>query len=234
MASRPLLIVWWVAATPLRERPRDAHCRPVAGVCVGPARAGQATSAGSTVTVAGWSSGYRAGRYPTLERTRRLPPRRTARPPPRSSRPPRGTSSTSGSRRVRRISPPLLDKIGKSMAYDFDYAEEVRGLQAPTLIVAADADMAPPSHYAEVFNLLDGGLRYRGWTGEGRPRRGHRPRQPAEPHPRQPVQLAAARRGHRGIPRRVAKLNPPRGSAVGRERRPDSGANRASTLALRC
>jgi hypothetical protein len=29
----------------------------------------------------------------------------------------------------------------------------------PTLIVAADADMAPPSHYVEVFKLLDGGLR---------------------------------------------------------------------------
>jgi len=29
----------------------------------------------------------------------------------------------------------------------------VRGLQVPTLIVAADADMAPPSHYVEVFKL---------------------------------------------------------------------------------
>ena len=69
--------------------------------------------------------------------------------------------------------PRLLDKMGALMAKDFDYANEVRGLQVPTLIVAADADMAPPSHYVEVFKLLDGGLRDGGWMGEGRPTGGH-------------------------------------------------------------
>ena len=69
--------------------------------------------------------------------------------------------------------PRLLAKIGEAMAKDFDFTEEVRGLQVPTLIVAADADMAPPSHYAQVFSLLDGGLRDGGWMGEGRPRGGH-------------------------------------------------------------
>ena len=59
------------------------------------------------------------------------------------------------------------------MAEDFDYSEEVRGLQVPTLIVAADADMAPPCHYVEVFSLLGGGLRDGGWMGEGRPTGGH-------------------------------------------------------------
>jgi pimeloyl-ACP methyl ester carboxylesterase len=39
--------------------------------------------------------------------------------------------------------PRLLDKIGEAMAKDFDFTEEVRGLQVPTLIVAADAGMAP-------------------------------------------------------------------------------------------
>jgi pimeloyl-ACP methyl ester carboxylesterase len=67
----------------------------------------------------------------------------------------------------------LLDKVGESMGRDFDFSEEVRGLQVPTLIVAADADMAPPSHYVEVFKLLDGGLRDGGWMGEGRPKGGH-------------------------------------------------------------
>jgi pimeloyl-ACP methyl ester carboxylesterase len=67
----------------------------------------------------------------------------------------------------------LLDKIGQSMAVDFDYADVVRGLQVPTMIVAADADMAPPSHYVEIFKLLDGGLRDGGWMGEGRPKGGH-------------------------------------------------------------
>ena len=69
--------------------------------------------------------------------------------------------------------PRLLDKIGESMSRDFDLTEEVRGLQVPTLVVAADADMAPPSHYVEVFALLDGGQRDGGWTGEGRPKGGH-------------------------------------------------------------
>jgi pimeloyl-ACP methyl ester carboxylesterase len=69
--------------------------------------------------------------------------------------------------------PRLLDKIGESMAKDFDYTEEVRSLKVPTLIVAADADMAPPSHYVEMFKLLGGGLRDGGWAGEGRPAGGH-------------------------------------------------------------
>jgi pimeloyl-ACP methyl ester carboxylesterase len=69
--------------------------------------------------------------------------------------------------------PRLLDKIGASMAKDFDYSDEVRGLQVPTLIVAADADMAPPSHYVEMFKLLGGGLRDGGWMSEGRPAGGH-------------------------------------------------------------
>jgi pimeloyl-ACP methyl ester carboxylesterase len=69
--------------------------------------------------------------------------------------------------------PRLLTKIGESMSKDFDFSEEVRGLQMPTLVVCADADMAPPSHYVEVFRLLDGGLRDGGWMGEGRPKGGH-------------------------------------------------------------
>lgn len=69
--------------------------------------------------------------------------------------------------------PRLLDKMGEAMAQDFDFSDDVRGLQVPTLVMAADADMAPPSHYAEVFALLDGGLRDGGWGGEGRPAGGH-------------------------------------------------------------
>lgn len=67
----------------------------------------------------------------------------------------------------------LLDKIGASMAKDFDYSDVVRSLTVPTLIVCADADMAPPSHYVEMFKLLDGGLRDGGWMGEGRPNGDH-------------------------------------------------------------
>jgi len=67
----------------------------------------------------------------------------------------------------------LLDKIGASMAVPFDFSDEVRGLQVATMLVCADADMSPPSHYVEAFKLLDGGLRDGGWMGEGRPRGGH-------------------------------------------------------------
>ena len=69
--------------------------------------------------------------------------------------------------------PRLLDKIGTYMAKDFDFSDQVRALKVPTLIVAADADMAPPSHYVEVFALLDGGQRDGGWMNEGRPKGGH-------------------------------------------------------------
>ena len=69
--------------------------------------------------------------------------------------------------------PRLLDKIGEAMRKDFDLSDQVRALRVPTLVVAADADMAPPSHFVEVFGLLDGGLRDGGWTGEGRPAGGH-------------------------------------------------------------
>ena len=67
----------------------------------------------------------------------------------------------------------LLDKVGEGMAQPFDYSAEMRGLQVPTMIVCADAEMAPPSHYVEAFKLLDGGLRDGGWMGEGRPKGGH-------------------------------------------------------------
>jgi pimeloyl-ACP methyl ester carboxylesterase len=69
--------------------------------------------------------------------------------------------------------PRLLDKIGQAMAEDFDFSDEVRGLKAPTLFACADADMFPPSHAVEVFELLGGGQRDGGWQGEGRPAGGH-------------------------------------------------------------
>jgi pimeloyl-ACP methyl ester carboxylesterase len=65
--------------------------------------------------------------------------------------------------------PRLLDKIGASMAKDFDFTEQVRGLQVPMLYACADADMFPPSHAVKVFSLLGGGQRDGGWQGEGRP-----------------------------------------------------------------
>jgi pimeloyl-ACP methyl ester carboxylesterase len=69
----------------------------------------------------------------------------------------------------------LLDKIGATMERDrdYDYTDELRAIQVPTLLVSADADQAPPSHSVEAFKLLDGGLRDGGWMGENRPKGGH-------------------------------------------------------------
>ena len=66
----------------------------------------------------------------------------------------------------------LLEKVGAMMGTPFDYTEDVRGLQVPTLLVAGDADQAPPAHYAEIFGLLGGG-HDGGWMGENRPAGGH-------------------------------------------------------------
>ncbi len=65
--------------------------------------------------------------------------------------------------------PRLLDKMGAAMRADYDYTREIAGLRIPTLVVAGDADMFPPSHAAEFFGLLGGGRRDGGWDGSGRP-----------------------------------------------------------------
>jgi pimeloyl-ACP methyl ester carboxylesterase len=69
--------------------------------------------------------------------------------------------------------PRVLDKIGAMMKAQFDLTVELRGIQVPTMLVCADADMAPPTHLAGAFKLLDGGHRDGGWMGEGRPKGGH-------------------------------------------------------------
>ncbi len=66
--------------------------------------------------------------------------------------------------------PRLLDKIGTAMQQPFDYTDQVRGITAPTLVVAGDCDIFPPSHAVELFSLLGGGQRDGGWDGSGRPK----------------------------------------------------------------
>jgi pimeloyl-ACP methyl ester carboxylesterase len=65
--------------------------------------------------------------------------------------------------------PTLMDKTGALLARPYDWTDEVRALQAPTLLVFADADGIPPSHAAEFFALLGGGLKDAGWDGADRP-----------------------------------------------------------------
>jgi pimeloyl-ACP methyl ester carboxylesterase len=64
--------------------------------------------------------------------------------------------------------PQLLDKIGAAMKNEFDFSNELASITAPTLIVAGDADMFPPSHAVEMFELLGGGKKDGGWDGAGR------------------------------------------------------------------
>jgi pimeloyl-ACP methyl ester carboxylesterase len=63
--------------------------------------------------------------------------------------------------------PRLLDKIGEAMKKDFDFSQQIAGIKAITLIVAAD--IFPPSHAVEMFGLLGGGKKDPGWDGAGRP-----------------------------------------------------------------
>jgi len=65
--------------------------------------------------------------------------------------------------------PRLLDKMSAAMKVDYDISKEIAGIRAPTLIVAGDADIFPPSHAVELFGLLGGGQRDGGWDGSGRP-----------------------------------------------------------------
>jgi len=66
--------------------------------------------------------------------------------------------------------PRLLTKIGDAMKVDFDFSKEIASLKTPTMVVAADADIFPPAHAVEMFELLGGGLRDGGWDGSGRPK----------------------------------------------------------------
>src|SRR5437773_4200955 len=66
--------------------------------------------------------------------------------------------------------PRLLGKIGDAMKQDFDLSGEVGKIEAPTMVVAGDADIFPPAHAVEVFGLLGGGKQDGGWDGSGRPK----------------------------------------------------------------
>lgn len=116
--------------------------------------------------------------------------------------------------------PRLLGKIGESTAKDFDFTEGVRGLKVPTLVVAADADMAPPSHYVEVFGLLDGGKRDGGWDGRGSACRRACASDPARAHPLLDLRVAGPGGGVAFVPRNARRAE--RVGAVDGLRRPAS------------
>jgi pimeloyl-ACP methyl ester carboxylesterase len=63
--------------------------------------------------------------------------------------------------------PALCDKMGEMLRRDYDWGAEVAALMIPTLLVYGDAEGVPPSHAAQFFELLGGGLRDGSWDGSG-------------------------------------------------------------------
>ncbi len=61
--------------------------------------------------------------------------------------------------------PALMDKTGDLLRRPYDWAEEVKELKMPTQLVFGDSDSIPPSHAAEFYALLGGGLKDPGWDG---------------------------------------------------------------------
>jgi pimeloyl-ACP methyl ester carboxylesterase len=62
--------------------------------------------------------------------------------------------------------PTLIDKTGALLRQPFDWSAEVERLDLPVLLVYGDSDSIPPSHAAEFYALLGGGLRDAGWDGD--------------------------------------------------------------------
>jgi pimeloyl-ACP methyl ester carboxylesterase len=60
----------------------------------------------------------------------------------------------------------LMDRTGELQRRPYDWADEVRTITAPVLLVFGDSDSVAPSHPAEFFSLLGGGQRDGGWTGD--------------------------------------------------------------------
>jgi pimeloyl-ACP methyl ester carboxylesterase len=61
----------------------------------------------------------------------------------------------------------LVAQVVETVKRDYDWTEEVRRLTMPVMIVAGDADGMPPTHAAEFFALLGGGLRDAVWDRSG-------------------------------------------------------------------
>src|SRR5690606_35288061 len=62
--------------------------------------------------------------------------------------------------------PRLLDRMGEYMRRSYDWADDVKTLEMPVMLVYGDADMYRPEHIVEFYKLLGGGLRDAGWMRE--------------------------------------------------------------------
>jgi pimeloyl-ACP methyl ester carboxylesterase len=62
--------------------------------------------------------------------------------------------------------PRLLDRMGEQMRTPYNYADDVKKLTMPTLLVYGDSDMVRLDHAAEFYKLLGGGQKDAGWQRE--------------------------------------------------------------------
>ena len=62
--------------------------------------------------------------------------------------------------------PRLLDRMGEYMRSSYDWADEVKGLKMPVMLVYGDSDMIRPEHIVQFYQLLGGGLKDAGWQRE--------------------------------------------------------------------
>jgi pimeloyl-ACP methyl ester carboxylesterase len=65
--------------------------------------------------------------------------------------------------------PVLHSKLPDLLALEYDWSGDIAAIEAPTLLVFADADSIRPSHMVEFYKLLGGGRRDGGWDGSGVP-----------------------------------------------------------------
>ena len=62
--------------------------------------------------------------------------------------------------------PKLLDRMGELMRRPYNWAEDVKTLKMPVMLVYGDSDMIRPEHIVEFYQLLGGGLKDAGWMRE--------------------------------------------------------------------
>lgn len=62
--------------------------------------------------------------------------------------------------------PRLLQQIGEYMSKDFNWADDVKKLKMPVMLIFGDSDMYRPEHMVEFYKLLGGGLKDAGWMRE--------------------------------------------------------------------
>jgi len=62
--------------------------------------------------------------------------------------------------------PRLLDRMGELMREPYDWADDVRTLKMPVMLIYGDGDMVRPEHVVKFYQLLGGGLKDAGWGRE--------------------------------------------------------------------